>query len=62
MPIILTAIELANCLDITVAKVHQLARKGKIPSIRNSRGHVVFNLDAVIEALREQREAVAYAG
>ena len=52
-PRIVTAGELARCLDVTYATVLGWARRDEIPSIRDSRGRRLFVLDAVLTRLRE---------
>ena len=54
-PILLDARELAARLDVTPGTVYDRERLGRIPSIRTGR-RVVFNLDAVIRALRSHAE------
>jgi excisionase family DNA binding protein len=54
-PILLNVRELAARLDITSGTVQDWERLGRIPCIRTGR-RVVFNLDAVIQALRQEAE------
>lgn len=54
-PILLDARELAARFDVTTGTIHDWERLGRIPSIRTCR-RVVFNLDAVIRALRREAE------
>ena len=54
-PILLDAWELAARLDVTPGTVHDWERLGRILSIRTGR-RVVFNLDAVVRALRIDAE------
>jgi excisionase family DNA binding protein len=51
-PVLLTAHELANRLDVSYETVLGWARRDEVPSIRDSRNRVLFNLDAVLTALR----------
>jgi excisionase family DNA binding protein len=51
-PVLLTARELAQLLDVSYDAVLAWARREVIPSIRDSRNRLLFNLDAVLLALR----------
>jgi excisionase family DNA binding protein len=53
-PRIVTAGELAKCLNVTYDTVLGWARRDEIPSIRTSRGRRLFVLDAVLTRLREK--------
>lgn len=50
--ILLTPRELAQRLDLSYETVLSMARRDEIPSIRDSRNRLVFNLDSVLQALR----------
>jgi excisionase family DNA binding protein len=51
-PILLTARELAARLDVSYETVLGWARREEIPSIRDGRNRLLFNLDSVLSALR----------
>jgi len=51
-PVLLTAHELADRLDVTYETVLGWARRDEVPSIRDSRNRLLFNLDSVLLALR----------
>jgi excisionase family DNA binding protein len=51
-PVLLTARELAQRLDVSYDAVVAWARRDVIPSIRDSRSRRWFNLDSVLAALR----------
>jgi excisionase family DNA binding protein len=53
-PIILDCDELAGRLDVHPKTVERWARAGKIPSIQDERGKVLFNLRSVMTTLREK--------
>ncbi len=61
-PQVYTKAELAARLGITPSKVEDLHQRGLIPCIKTSH-RVYFNLDRVVEALREREEVpVAIVG
>jgi len=51
-PVLLTARELADRLDVSYETVLAWARRDEVPSIRDSRNRLLFNLDSVLLALR----------
>jgi excisionase family DNA binding protein len=51
-PVLLNARELAQRLDVSYETVLAWARRDEIPSIRDSRNRLLFNLDSVLQALR----------
>jgi excisionase family DNA binding protein len=53
-PIFVDAHGLAERLDVRYDTVLAWARRGKFPHVRDGRGRLMFNLDSVIEALREK--------
>jgi excisionase family DNA binding protein len=53
-PIFVDARELAERLDVTYGTVLSWVRRGRIPHIRDGRGRILFNLNAVLEALRQK--------
>ncbi len=64
-PVLLTARELAERLDVSYETVLAWARRDEVPHIRDSRNRLLFNLDSVLLALRsgvaidpDEREAV----
>jgi excisionase family DNA binding protein len=58
-PILLDGRELADRLGVSYAEVMSWHRRGWIPSVKTGSGRVLFNLDRVVEALRDrQRKAV----
>ncbi len=61
-PIVLSAPELADRLDVSYESILNWARKGSIPSIRDGRNRLIFNLDAVLNALRNTGSADADGG
>jgi excisionase family DNA binding protein len=50
-PVLLTPRELADRLSVSYETVLAWARRGEVPSIRDSRNRVMFNLDAVLTVL-----------
>ncbi len=50
---LLTAQELADLLQLTVAQVHRLAKRGTIPRYRMGHRTHRYDLDEVLAALRE---------
>jgi excisionase family DNA binding protein len=53
-PIFVDARALAERLDVGYDTVLTWVRRGKIPHIRDGRGRLMFNLNSVIEALRQK--------
>jgi excisionase family DNA binding protein len=53
-PVFVDAHGLAERLDVSYETVLTWVRRGKVPHIRDGRGRVMFNLNSVIEALREK--------
>ncbi len=53
-PIFVDARDLAERLDVSYDTVLTWVRRGKIPHVRAGRGRLMFNLDSVIEALRQK--------
>ena len=53
-PIFLDARGLAERLDVKYETVLTWSRQEKIPSIKDGRGRLMFNLNSVMEALRER--------
>ncbi len=52
-PIFVDARDLAERLDVRYDTVLTWVRRGKIPHVRDGRGRLMFNLDSVIETLRQ---------
>jgi excisionase family DNA binding protein len=55
-PIICDARDLAERLDVSYDTVLTWVRRGKIPHVRDGRRRILFNLNAVLEALRQGRQ------
>ncbi len=53
MNVLLTASELAKRLNVTPPTIHAWHRQGKIPCLRAGRRPVLFDYEAVVEALRD---------
>jgi excisionase family DNA binding protein len=53
-PIFVDAHDLAERLDVGYDTVLTWVRRGKIPHVRDGRNRLLFNLNSVIEALREK--------
>jgi excisionase family DNA binding protein len=53
-PIFVDARDLAERLDVGYDTVLSWARSGKIPAVRDGRGRLMFNLDSVLETLRQK--------
>jgi excisionase family DNA binding protein len=53
-PIFVDARELAGRLDVSYDTVLTWVRRGKIPHIRDGRGRLLFNLNTVLETLRQK--------
>ncbi len=51
-PVFVDAHGLADRLDVSYPTVLSWVRRGKIPHVRDGRGRLLFNLDAVVSALR----------
>jgi excisionase family DNA binding protein len=58
-PIFVDPRGLAERLDVTYDTVLTWARRGKVPHVRDGRGRLMFNLNSVIEALREKPQPEA---
>ena len=55
-PIFVDGRDLAARLDVRYDTVLTWARRGKIPNVRDGRGRMLFNLDSVLEALRQRSQ------
>ncbi|HKM56768.1 MAG TPA: helix-turn-helix domain-containing protein [Isosphaeraceae bacterium] len=53
-PIFVDARELAERLGVRYNTVLTWVRRGKLPHIRDGRGRYLFNLNTVLEALRQK--------
>jgi excisionase family DNA binding protein len=53
-PIFVDARELSDRLDVGYNTVLTWTRRGKIPHLRDGRGRLLYNLDSVIESLRQK--------
>ena len=53
-PVLLTPRELATRLDMSYETVLTWTRRGRIPHVRDGHGRYLFNLDSVIESLRQK--------
>jgi excisionase family DNA binding protein len=53
-PIFVDARDLAARLDVGYDTVLSWVRRGKIPHIRDGRGRLLFNLNTVLETLRQK--------
>ncbi|MGA2704613.1 MAG: helix-turn-helix domain-containing protein [Isosphaeraceae bacterium] len=53
-PIFVDARELAERLDVSYDTVLTWVRRGKIPHVRDGRGRLLFNLNTVVETLRQK--------
>ena len=53
-PIFVDARELAERLDVSYDTVLTWVRRGKIPHVRDGRGRLLFNLNTVLERLRQK--------
>ncbi len=53
-PVFVDARGLAHQLDVTYDTVLTWVRRGKIPHVRDGRGRLLFNLDSVLETLRQK--------
>lgn len=56
-PVFVDASELAQAMGVTVATVQSWARQGKIPHLRDSKRRLLFDVDAVRDALRARQTA-----
>jgi excisionase family DNA binding protein len=56
-PIFVNARELAARLDVGYETVLAWVRRGKVPHVRDGRGRLLFNLNAVLDALRPASSA-----
>ena len=59
MPILLSGRELADRLGATYADVMYWQRSGIIPAIRVGTRKIVFNLEAVVESLRDHQRSTS---
>jgi excisionase family DNA binding protein len=55
-PIFVDARDLAERLDVSYDTVLTWVRRGKIPHVRDGRGRLMFNLNSVIESLRQKQQ------
>jgi excisionase family DNA binding protein len=55
-PIFVDARDLAARLDVGYDTVLTWVRRGKIPHVRDGRGRLLFNLNSVLETLRQKSE------
>jgi excisionase family DNA binding protein len=53
-PIFVDARELAERLDVSYDSVLTWVRRGEIPHIRDGRGRLLFNLNTVLQTLRQK--------
>ena len=53
-PIFVDARDLSERLDVRYDTVLTWVRRGKIPHVRDRRGRLTFNLNSVIESLRQK--------
>jgi excisionase family DNA binding protein len=53
-PVFVDASTLADRLDVSYQTVLTWTRRGKIPHVRDGRGRYLFNLDSVLETLRQK--------
>jgi excisionase family DNA binding protein len=53
-PIFVDARDLAERLDVGYDTVLTWVRRGKIPHVRDGRGRLLFNLNTVLETLRQK--------
>jgi len=61
-PIFVDARELAERLDVGYDTVLSWSRRGKIPHIRDGRNRLLFNLNAVLDALLRKPSQPEAAG
>src|SRR3954452_10044160 len=59
-PIFVDARELAGRLDVSYDTVLTWVRRGKIPHVRDGRGRLLFNLNTVLETLRQKPEVAPH--
>jgi excisionase family DNA binding protein len=57
-PVFLDARELSVRLDVSYDTVLGWVRRGKIPHVRDGRVRLLFNLNTVLETLRQKRKDV----
>ncbi len=55
-PIFVDARELAERLDVSYDTVLTWVRRDKIPHVRDGRGRLLFNLNTVLDTLRQKPE------
>jgi excisionase family DNA binding protein len=60
-PTFIDARNLAGRLDVGYDTVLTWVRRGKIPHIRDGRGRLLFNLNTVLEALRQESPSTGAA-
>ena len=53
-PIFVDARDLAERLDVSYDTVLTWVRRGKVPHVRYGRGRLMFNLNSVVETLRDK--------
>jgi excisionase family DNA binding protein len=53
-PIFVDARDLAERLDVGYDTVLGWVRRGKLPHVRDGRGRLLFNLNTVLETLRQK--------
>jgi excisionase family DNA binding protein len=53
-PIFVDARDLAERLDVGYDTVLSWVRRGKLPHVRDGRGRLLFNLNAVVDTLRQK--------
>jgi excisionase family DNA binding protein len=53
-PIFVDARDLAERLDVSYDTVLSWVRRGKVPHIRDGRNRLMFNLNTVLETLRQK--------
>jgi excisionase family DNA binding protein len=54
-PVFVDARVLADRLDVSYETVLSWVRRGKIPHVRDGRRRLLFNLDSVLAALRDEK-------
>ena len=59
-PIFVDARALAERLDVGYDTVLTWVRRGKIPHVRDGRGRLLFNLNTVLESLRQKPESTLH--
>jgi excisionase family DNA binding protein len=58
-PAFLSARNLADRLDVSYSTLLTWVRRGRVPHIRDGRGRLLFNLNSVLESLRETSRSVS---